>query len=93
MKKQKYTSAEHEKFKAYFGVKNEPGEWDVKYMKKAEKYIKYISWIPGIMMVGVGNSMAMNCAKKSSDIDLYIVSKNNSMWTVRILVTAIFQIL
>jgi len=44
-------------------------------------------------MIGIGNSMAMNCAKKSSDIDLYIVTKNNSMWTVRILVTAIFQIL
>ncbi len=93
MKRQKFTSDQHEKFKEYFQIKNRPGEWDLKYMEKAEKYIKYISWIPGIMMVGIGNSMAMNSAKQSSDIDLYIVTKNNSMWVVRILVTLIFQLL
>ncbi len=93
MKRQKFTSAEHEKFREYFKIKNEPGEWDKIYMEKAQKYIKYINWIPGIMMVGIWNSMAMNCSKESSDIDLYIVTKNNSMWLVRILVTAIFQVL
>ena len=44
-------------------------------------------------MVGVGNSISMNSATKNSDIDLLIVSENNMMWFVRILVTLIFQVL
>jgi len=42
-------------------------------------------------MVGVGNSISMNSATKNSDIDLLIVSENNMMWFVRILVTLIFS--
>lgn len=44
-------------------------------------------------MVGVWNSLSMNTGSKDSDIDLYIVTQNNAMWSVRILVTLIFQIL
>lgn len=51
-----------------------------------------ISWIPGIRMIGIWNSLSMNSGSKKSDIDLYIVTDNHSMWTVRILVTCIFQI-
>jgi hypothetical protein len=44
-------------------------------------------------MVGIGNTISMNCAKSTSDIDLYIVTTPNRMWVVRILITLIFQIL
>jgi predicted nucleotidyltransferase len=35
----------------------------------------------------------MNSSTKESDIDLLIVTDNNRLWFVRILVTFIFQIL
>lgn len=93
MKKQRFTSAQEQKFKEYFWIKDTPWKWDRIYLEKTQKYIPYISWIPGIMMVGVWNSLSMNAGSKDSDIDLYIVTKNNAMWSVRILVTLIFQIL
>lgn len=81
------------KFHDYFNIQENPGEIENNFYKKLEKYLKYISWIPGIRLIGVWNSLSMNCAKSSSDIDLYIVTSPKRMWLVRILVTFIFQIL
>jgi len=55
--------------------------------------LEFIKWIPGLRMVGIGNSVSMNSASKNSDIDLFIVTDKNRMWLVRILVTLIFQVL
>ncbi|RKW20572.1 hypothetical protein D8B46_09420 [Candidatus Gracilibacteria bacterium] len=79
-------------FKKYFKIKEEYSKEEKKYFDKAYKYIKYIKWIPGIKMIGIGNSLAMKSATESSDIDLYIVTDKNAMWFVRIFVTFIFQI-
>ncbi len=63
------------------------------FYKKTYKYLRFIKWIPWLLMVWVWNSISMNSANKSSDIDLFIITKKNRMWLVRILVTLIFQIL
>jgi hypothetical protein len=83
----------HKKFKDYFWIKNNPTQVETEFYKKTEKYLKYISWIPGIRMIWIWNSISMNCATPDSDIDLYIVTSPNRMWLVRILITLIFQIL
>ena len=93
MKKQIFTTSQHEDFKKYFWVKKNPWKWDTLYLKKAQKYIPYISWIPWVKMVWIWNSLAMSWGSQESDIDLYIVTDNHSMWTVRILTTLIFQLL
>ena len=90
---QNFTRKEHEKFKKYFKIKNSPQKWDNFYIEKTNKFIKYIKWIPGIKMVGIWNSISMNCSKKTSDIDLYIVTKKNRLWLVRILSSLVFQVL
>ncbi|MDQ7009288.1 MAG: hypothetical protein Q9M94_03285 [Candidatus Gracilibacteria bacterium] len=90
---QKFTLSEKEKFDKIF--KNKKGETEIEkgFYRKTEKYLKFIKWLPGIRMVGVGNSISMNSSSKNSDIDLLIVTTQNSMWFVRILVTLIFQVL
>lgn len=80
-------------FEEMFQVGKNPWAIEKNFYKKCEKYFKYILWIPGLRMIWVGNTIAMNCAKKSSDIDLYIVSTPKRLWIVRILVTFVFQIL
>lgn len=90
---QHFSSSDHKKFKKLFGIQDTPTKWDIEYTKKLNKYIPYISWIPGLQMIGIWNSLSMNCWKKSSDIDLYIVTSENRMWIVRILITMMFQIL
>lgn len=93
MQIQKYTSSEKQKFDKLLKNKSEETEIEKTFYKKTEKYLKFIKWIPWLKMIGIWNSISMNSASKNSDIDLLIVSDNNSMWFVRILVTLIFQIL
>jgi hypothetical protein len=48
---QKFTEKHHKKFKKYFNIKDKPRKWDKIYLEKTYKYIKFISWIPGLKMV------------------------------------------
>lgn len=91
--KQVFKKTSHEKFIKYFNIKSFPSKIEKNFYKKTEKYIKYLKWLPWIKMIWIGNSISMNCATINSDIDLYIVSDNNSMWLNRIIITFIFQIL
>ncbi len=91
--KQKFSELEHDKFKQYFKIKENPWEWDIAYTNKTKKYLKFISWIPGLRMVGIWNSISMNSSSKDSDIDLFIVTTPDTMWLNRVLITLIFQIL
>jgi predicted nucleotidyltransferase len=93
LKKQKFTLSDKKKIDKIFKNKSEETEIEKQFYKKTEKYLKFIKWIPGLRMVGIGNSVSMNSASKNSDIDLLIVTDKNRMWLVRILVTLIFQIL
>lgn len=77
----------------FLEIWEQPWVIEQNFYKKTYKYLKFISWIPGIKMIGIWNTIAMNSAKKSSDIDLYIVTSPGKMWTVRILITFIFQLL
>jgi len=91
--KQTFSKKQHEVFKKYANIKNTPWKWDEKYLSKTASYLKYLKWIPGVAMIWVWNSISMNASRESSDIDLYVVTSNSSMWFVRILLTLIFQIL
>jgi len=91
--KQSFWKKDHNKFIEYFWIKEKPWKWDVLYTEKTQKYIKYIKWIPWLKMIGIWNSISMNCGSENSDIDLFIVTSPNSMWLNRILITFIFQIL
>lgn len=91
--KEYFSSIEQKKFLDYFKSKNQPSEIEKLFYDKADKYIWYIKWIPWIRMIAIWNSISMNAAKKSSDIDLFIVTTNNSMWFVRVIITLIFSIL
>lgn len=90
---QSFTKAEFEVFQKHLWLKKTPGKAEKAFREKTIRYSKYIKWIPGLEMLGIWNSIAMNGATQDSDIDLYIVTSQNRMWLVRILVTLIFQIL
>ena len=91
--KENFNKEIHNKFIKKFNIKNEPSNIELEFYKKTEKYINYIKWLPWLKMIWIWNSISMNSASKDSDIDLLIVSSNNSMWLNRILITLIFQIL
>lgn len=91
--KQSFSKKTHEIFKKYYSIKNTLWDWDIYYKKMAISYLKYIKWIPWIQMVGIWNSVSMKASTDKSDVDLYVVTSNNSMWFVRIMITCIFQFL
>lgn len=90
---QKFSSEIHEKFKNEFNIKENPSKIDLDFLEKTRKYSNFIKYIPWIKMIWVWNSISMNAGTTDSDIDLFIVSFQNRIWIVRILVTFIFQIL
>ena len=51
--------------------------------------IKRLAKIPTIRLISVTGSVAVNNSKEDDDVDLMIVTKNNSLWLTRLLITVI----
>lgn len=90
---QQFSSQHLQKFKDFFHIQKSPWEIEQKLWKKCETYIPFLRFIPWILFVWVGNSLSMNTCHKGSDIDLFIITRKNRLWTVRILVTLYFTLL
>ena len=61
-------------------------------LKIARKAAKLISKIPTIKFVGITGALAMRNASKKSDIDLMIITTNNTLWTSRLVVYGLLLI-
>lgn len=83
-----------DKFKNLEWIKDSPSDYELELIEKTQKYSKYVSWIPWLQMLAVCNSLSMYATKeKWSDIDLFIITSKNRLWSVRIIITIIFQLL
>lgn len=91
--KQTFNKKSHQNFINHFWIKEEPSEIENTFYRKTEKYLRYIKYVPWLKMVWIWNSISMNSATSDSDIDLFIVTDEKRLWTVRIIITLIFQIL
>lgn len=80
------------KFEQFLRIKSEPNEHEIHLFKRAQKYIKKLSKIPGIEMIAIVNSLSMYATHKDSDIDLFIITKPNMIWFVRFFTTLILWI-
>ncbi len=90
--KQKFTPASIELLKGYLWAKSEATEIEKTLLKKADKHIRKIQKISWVHMIGICNSISMNAAKETSDIDLFIVTSPDRLWYVRIMTTLYFHI-
>ena len=84
---------EEKLLKEYLWVKTSQWEDEIRLLQKAQKYTTVFRYIPGILCLCVCNSVAMNAAHKDSDIDLFVITKNKRLWTVRILLTFLVALL
>ena len=50
---------------------------------------RLLPYIPYVRMVALAGSVAINCARPESDIDIFITGARRRIWTTRILVTLI----
>lgn len=58
----------------------------------AKKACQVISLLPSIKFVGITGSLAMNNAKRDSDIDFIIITKKGKLWSTRLLVYFLLKI-
>ncbi len=80
-------------FQEYVGGKDYPNAHEQKLLKRAQKYIHRLTWIPGIEMMAIVNSLSMLATHPDSDIDLFVITGKNRIWFVRILITITLGIL
>lgn len=55
-----------------------------KKMKIARRAAEILKWVPGMVMICVGNTVAAQSADEGSDIDFVIVAKKELLWFVRL---------
>ena len=60
--------------------------------KIAERVSKIVFFIPGVKMVAISGSLAMDNAGKESDIDLIFITKKGRLWTTRIAVYMLLKL-
>ncbi|MFA5413745.1 MAG: nucleotidyltransferase domain-containing protein [Patescibacteria group bacterium] len=64
----------------------------VKKIKRARRVVKFLKFIPGIKMIALCNSLAWTNAREESDIDFFIVTDKNKIWTARFWSAGFLQI-
>ena len=80
-------------FNTLMGRKSHPNESEIQLFERTQKYVQSLRWIPWIAMIAVVNSLAMYATHEDSDIDLFVITAPNSMWLVRLCMTAQFFLL
>lgn len=63
-----------------------------KKLKRAKRIAGFLKFIPGIEMIAVCNSLAWTNAREESDIDFFIVTTPNKIWTSRFLAAGFLQL-
>lgn len=59
----------------------------------AKKVARILSYIPQIKLLGISGSLAVGNSDKADDIDIFIITKKDSLWTTRFLVSVILLVL
>lgn len=90
---QDFSREQIQKLENYLWVKSKPWFQEKILWEKVWKYLPFFSKIPWISCICICNSLAMNACHENSDIDLFIITKQNRIWTSRIFCTLLLTIL
>lgn len=70
--------------------RNEESEHKLSIVKKL---ISYLSFLPTVYLIGISGTLAMKNSGKKDDIDLFIITKKNTLWTTRLFLTLFLEVL
>lgn len=62
-------------------------------LKHVSMFLSLLKYIAPVYLIGLSGSLAMNNAGKNDDIDLFVISSPNSVWTTRILLLLLASLL
>lgn len=61
--------------------------------RKAIRVVRLLRYIPSIYLIGLSGSLALENASVNDDIDLFIITKKNTVWVTRLLILGLLQLL
>ncbi|MGB2731376.1 MAG: hypothetical protein WBC38_00185 [Microgenomates group bacterium] len=67
-------------------VKRQKSKVSLNKLRKVKNYLDIIASFPQIRLIGLSGSVAMLNAKENDDVDLFMVSAKNRLWTTRFIV-------
>jgi len=62
-------------------------------IKRVRLYLKLLSYFPQIKLIGLSGSVAMLNADENHDVDLFIITAKNRLWTGRFVALVLAQLL
>jgi len=62
-----------------------------KKIANSKNVITALSLIPSILFIGISGSLAMNNANNDDDVDLFLITKQNTVWTTRIMALGVLE--
>lgn len=68
-------------------------ESNLRKLEIASKYSSLLSFVPGVKLIALTGSVSMENASSRDDIDLFIITRKNTLWVTRFLVLALVRVL
>ncbi len=62
-------------------------------LKIAKNIAKYLTFIPSIQFIGITGRLSHMDADIEDDIDMFFITRKNSLWTTRLLILAVLELL
>ena len=73
--------------------RQEKEKYSLEKIKFAKKIIQKISLIPSVYFIGISGALAMKNSTKDDDIDLFVITAKNSVWTTRLIIVMMLNFL
>jgi len=61
-------------------------------LKRARFWVRFLQYAPFVEGIGICNSLGYYNARKTSDIDLFVIAAPSRIWTVRLFVTGFLKL-
>lgn len=74
-------------------IRQQRAKWSKESIKKAQHVAHLLSKIPTIQLIGLSGSLAMNNSEKNGDIDLFFITRENTLWITRLCIILLLDIL
>lgn len=59
----------------------------------ARNVTRILSIVPSVLLIGVSGGVSLHNADKNDDIDLFVITKENSLWQTRLLLVLLLKIM
>ena len=71
---------------SFFQIYKERNTNSQSLLHKSLPFLKKLSYVPSILFIGISGSLSMKNTSKEGDIDLFVITKQNTIWQSRMII-------